>query len=125
MTIEQIQKNASYLFYCKDNYLKGIRPGDPNSKNKDGYKNLLEIAELYFESNLLDTFAGYLIEGHYLVQLWTAHLILEHGQPDDKLKERCLDEIRNYARDNPLAPDVSIQERIWLENYLKTKRYHQ
>ncbi len=121
MTIEQIEKNASYLFYCKENYVKGIRPADVNSKSKDGYKKLVEIAKLYIESNLLDRFAGYLMEGHYFVQLWTAHLILEYGQPEEKLKQLCLDEITNYS-DNPLAPDVSIQEKDWLENYLRTNK---
>ncbi len=121
MTIEQIEKNASYLFYCKDNYIKGIRPADIECKNKNGYIKLVEIAKLYFDNNLMDRFSGYLMEGHYFVQLWTAHLILEYGKPDAKLKQLCLDEINNYS-DNPLAQDVAIQEKKWLDNYLKTNK---
>ena len=119
MTIEEIKKNASYLFYCKDNYIKGIRPSDINGKEKEGYKNLVEIAKLYIDNNLQDSFSGYLTEGHYFVQLWTAHLILEYGQPDTKLKKLCLDQILKYTN-NPLAPEVAIQEKMWLDNYLKT-----
>lgn len=119
MKIEHVINNSSYLIYCKANFIEGIRPADIDSKNKEGYIQLVEIAKLYFKNNMSDRFAGYLMEGHYLVQLWTAHLILEYGQPDGKLKQLCLDEIIKYS-DNPLAPDVAIQEKKWLDNYLKT-----
>jgi hypothetical protein len=116
MTIEQVQKNASYLFYCKEFYFTGIKPTDFISNKNNGYKILIEIAQLYFEKNLLEEFATYLMEGQYFIQLWTAHLILEYGNPDEKLKELCLNEIKNYS-DNPLAPEVAIQEEKWLKEY--------
>ena len=121
MTIEQIEKNSSYLFYCKDNYINGIRPADIGSKKKDSYIKLVEIAKLYFNNNLAEKFSGYLMEDHYFVSLWTAHLILEYGQPDENLKKLCLNEINKYS-DNPLAPDVAIQEKKWLANYLETNK---
>jgi hypothetical protein len=88
-------------------------------KGEKGYKTLIDIARYYFENDLYDDFAQYFMEGQYFIQLWTAHLILEYGQPDLKLKKRCLDEIINYT-DNPLAPDVSIQEKKWLESYFNS-----
>jgi hypothetical protein len=116
MTIEQIQKNSSYLFYCKEFYFAGIKPTDFISNKNNGYKVLIEIAKLYFEKKLLEEFATYLMEGQYFIQLWTAHLILEFGNPDEKLKELCLDEIEKYS-DNPLAPEVAIHEKKWLKEY--------
>ena len=69
---------------------------------------------------MTDQFAGYLQEGQYFIQLWTAHLILEYGKPSDKLKSECLEVIIDYA-DNPLAPDASIEEKLWVDNYYKSE----
>jgi hypothetical protein len=119
MTIEEIEKNASFLFHCRENYFAGIRPCDLNVRSTHGYKNLVEIARLYFANNLIDSFAGHLENGHYFIQLWAAHLIIEYGHPDTELKNLCLEEIKKYCN-NPLAPDVAIQEQKWLENYNAT-----
>jgi hypothetical protein len=97
MTIEQVQKDSAYLFYCKSNYKNGVRPSGTDSKNTEGYLKLVEIAKLYFENNLQNKFAEYFAEGSYHVQLWTAHLILDFGQPDLKLEQLCLDEIKKYS----------------------------
>ena len=56
------------------------------------------------------------MEGQYLIELWTAHLILEYGQPSLNLRKRCLDEIIKYS-DNSLSPKVAEQEKQWVENY--------
>ncbi|HEX2536459.1 MAG TPA: hypothetical protein VHK69_22105 [Chitinophagaceae bacterium] len=119
MTIGQIEKNASYLYCCRENFRTGIRLADGNRKNKEGYQKLVQIAKLYIDHNELDRFAGYLMEGHYYVQLWTAHLIVEYGQPDSILKQRCLDEITKYAHHSPDRA-VSAQEQAWLEAYGRT-----
>ncbi len=56
------------------------------------------------------------MEGQYFIQLWTAHLILEYGRPDEELKKRCLDEIKKYANSSFL-PEVEGQEQQWLKIY--------
>ncbi|MBK0384526.1 hypothetical protein I5M32_16310 [Pedobacter sp. SD-b] len=117
MTITEVEKNASYLFYCRENYFNNIRPADQNSKNKLTFKKLIDIANLYFQNDRQDEFAGYLMEGQYFVQLWTAHLIIEFGKPNKELKKRCLEEIEKYS-ESTLSPEVAIQEKNWLKNYL-------
>lgn len=114
--IQQIRKNSSYLFYCKEYYYLKIKPSDPESKKTKEYQNLVEIAKLYFENNLQSEFSSYLMEYQYLVQLWTAHLILEYGNPDSELIKDCLDEIENYST-TPLDTALAIQEKNWLNNY--------
>jgi len=42
---------AQYLFACKDNYYAGIRPADNDSRNKEGYKVLIQIAQSFFSNN--------------------------------------------------------------------------
>ena len=59
---------AQYLFTCKDNYFAGIRPAASDSKNKKGYKDLIEIAQLYFIQKILPAF------------LWNTNIGLISGQ---------------------------------------------
>jgi len=118
MTINEILKNDSYIFYCKENYMSGILPGGIDKQTSE-YKRLVEIAQLYFKNNLQDNFAGHLENGHYFIQLWTAHLILEYGRPDSQLRDQCLEEIKRYAT-HPLQKEVAEQETKWLDNYFKT-----
>jgi hypothetical protein len=120
MNIEQIRKNSSYLFYCKEYYFLKIKPSDSESRKSKEYQNLVEIAKLYFENDLQTEFATYLMEYQYLVQLWTAHLILEYGKPDEELKTACLDEIKNYS-ETPLDKELAEQEKEWLNNYRQKK----
>jgi hypothetical protein len=108
--------SARYLFTCKDNYFAGIRPADSDSKNKDGCKSLIEIAQSYFAENKEEDFAGYFWEYQYCVNLWTAHLILEYGQPDKKLIEKSLEIIERYS-DSELDPELASQEKSWLDKY--------
>ena len=111
-----MEERTSYIVQCKQNYFAGIYPADKNAKEKAGYKILIEIAQSYFDKNLYNDFALYFMEGQYLIELWTAHLILEYGQPKEALKRRCIEAIEKYA-DNVLLPEVATQERRWLEVY--------
>lgn len=121
MKIEQIEKNASFLFYCKDAYFKKIRPANAESKSSDEYKNLVKIAQLYFDNNLEERFGTYLKEGHYLIQVWTAHLILEYGNTNDSLRQQCIEEIFNNT-DNPFAREIEYEERLWLKKFKVLKK---
>ena len=120
MNIQQIRDNASYVNYCRQYYFLKIRPSDSDSKNTDEYKNLVEIAKLYFKNNLQAEFSSYLMGDQYLVQLWTAHLILEFGNPDEELIDDCLKEIKNYSI-TPLDQQLAKQEKSWLSNYYLKK----
>jgi hypothetical protein len=110
------EKSDSFIIQCRTNYFLGIRPANKQSKETEGYKALVKIAKTYFESNRYDEFAGGFMEGQYFIPLWTAHLILEYGQPNKHIRELCLKAILDYS-DNPIAPDVAIEERAWLESY--------
>ena len=111
---------AQYLFTCKSNYLSGIRPADKNSKNAQGYKTLVQIAKTYFANNRYKEFAGFFMEAQYLVNLWTAHLILEFGAPDDNLIDTCIDIIKEYS-EGSLDQQVTSQEKKWLDDFLREK----
>lgn len=116
MNIEQIRNNSSYLFYCKEYYFLKIKPSCSKSLKSKEYQNLVEIAKLYFANNLQTEFAGYLMEYQYLVELWTAHLILEYGNPTAEITTACLDEIKKYSN-TPFDKELATQEKEWLNNY--------
>ena len=116
MKIEQLRKNASYLYHVKDAYFKNIRPADIENQLTEEYKILVEIAKLYFENDLQSEFAMYLMEYQYIVNLWTAHLILEYGNPDEVLKLNCIEDIERYSKGN-LDTELAAQEKRWLNEY--------
>ena len=111
---------AKYLFTCKSNYFSVIRPADNNSKNEQGYKTLVQIAMTYFDNNRYNDFAGFFMEGQYFVDLWTAHLILEFGNPDQNLIDTCIEIIKGYSKGS-LDEQVTAQEKKWLDDFLKEK----
>ena len=60
------------------------------------------------------------MESQYLIQLWAAHLIIEHGNPTEELKTKCLQEIAKYST-NPISPKIAAQEADWLKHYYNRK----
>ena len=113
-----MSKSDDFLWQCRANYFIGIRPGDQNAKNLDGYKVLVEIAKEYFRDERYDAFIGFFQEGQYFIQLWAAHLLLEYGKPKPQIRAMSLKIIEEYST-TPLHPEVAIQEKAWLENFLK------
>jgi hypothetical protein len=103
-----------FLLTCKKNYLDKVTPSNAESKSKKGYLRLIEIAKEYFRNNKYKTFAGFFQEGQYFIALWAAHLILEYGNADHELKLAALKIIKDYS-ENPLAPDVALEEKKWLD----------
>ena len=111
-----MKQSDTYIMQCRTNYLMNIFPADPKTRNTQQYQSLVTTARQYFDKGMYSDFAGFFMESDYLIPLWTAHLILEFGKPDDTLKDTCLKVIKEYT-DNPLAPIVAKQEQSWLENY--------
>ena len=58
-----MSKSDDFLWQCRANYFIGIRPGDQNAKNLDGYKVLVEIAKEYFRDERYDAFTGFFSRG--------------------------------------------------------------
>lgn len=95
MTIKEIEDKGTYLWTCKDNYLNLIRPSNSETKNTGGYKLLVDIAKTYFLSGQTEKFSEYFFESQYLVNLWTAHLIVEYGLANTALTNKCLTIIKD------------------------------
>jgi len=79
---------TEYLLQCKANYFDNITPSNKDGYDKLGYHKLVEIAKEYFENGGLEIFAGFFQEYQYIVDLWTAHLIIEYGNPNEAIKNK-------------------------------------
>jgi len=103
-----------YVVQCRYNTLNGITPSNPEKYNTGEYKAVIEIGKKYIEEKGLTEFSKNFQGDQYFVELWTAHIIFEYGNPDPNLKAECVEIIEKYS-DNPLSPEVSIEEREWLK----------
>lgn len=105
-----------YLFKCREYFINGVIPAISIQNRDDNYKEIKEIAQRITREKGITSFAIFFQEGQYLVQLWTAHLIIEDLNPSDELKKNSLFVIQEYS-DNPLVPKVSEAEKLWLKKF--------
>ena len=105
-----------YLFKCKDYFLRNIIPALSIQKQDSNFSEINELANEIVHSRGQDVFAGFLQEYHYLVQLWTAHLLILRSDISEELKAECILMIRHYT-ENPLAPEVAEEELLWLQKF--------
>lgn len=110
-----------YLFQCKANYHNNIRPSNKLTYDNDNFKKLVDIAKEYFENDKKDDFLGFFAEYQYCVNLWTAHLVLEYGNPNKEDKERALEIIERYS-ETPLNEELAKEEKQWLISYRSNKK---
>jgi len=105
----------SFLTQCRENYLFGITPANPVYKEQLGYKKVIAFAKQDFDQDKYEDFAGYFMEGQYLVPLWAAHMLIEYGTPNKEILIMAFDTIKEYS-DNPLAPEVAEEEVRWMRD---------
>ena len=112
-------KNTSFFYTCKENYFLGILPADPESQNKEGYKALVKIAKVYFSAGLYEPIVQYLTEGRYHLQLWSAYLTLEYGNPGSELKASCIEIIQQTVKQ--FANELPERQEEFFQQYLQQK----
>lgn len=104
---------TEYLFQCKANYFENITPSNVSRFEKKGYQKLADIAKKYFENGEIEDFVGFFLEYQYRVNLWTAHLIIEYGNPNDLIKKQAIEIIKRYST-TPLNKSLADEEKEWL-----------
>jgi hypothetical protein len=104
--------NLEYLQKCKELYKKNIIPCESVEKKDQYLTDINTISNNIISIKGLKYFSSFLLEGHYLVDLWTAHLLFLMDI-NDEIKNECLKKIIDYS-DNPLVPEVSKMELDWL-----------
>jgi hypothetical protein len=114
----QVTKNSSFFYACKENYFSGILPADPQSREKDGYKALVNIAKVYFSLGLYEPIVQYLTEGRYYMKIWSAYLVIEYGNPGEDLKASCIEIIQNIITQQN---ELSVQQKDFFSAYIQEK----
>lgn len=112
----QAPKNESFFYTGKENYFLGILPSDPDSHEKDGYLKMVNIAKTYFSAGLYDPIVEYLNEGRYHIRIWAAVLTLEYGEPDAKLRKKCIKSIKKILDSSALQ--LSVQQYEFFRAYI-------
>ena len=97
-----------FLLLCREIYRQGIRPGTATKHAENAsYQRLVKVARHWFDAGKEEEFYQIAQEGHYFVQLWVAHLLLDYGAPSVALTAQALAIIRRYA-----APDYTVDEVV-------------
>ena len=107
---------TKYLNLCKSCYLNNIRPANSESIQTRVYAELVEIAQSYFKESRIEDFSKFFQEYQYCVNLWTAHLVIEFGNPNDDLISKALEIIKRYSH-TELNIALAKEETIWLKRY--------
>lgn len=102
-----------YLMKCKAFNLKGIIPAVSVMKTDEFFIELKAISDKLIKEIGLEGFSSFLMEGQYLVQLWTAHFLLLNIT-NDKIKIASINMIKEYTN-NPLTREVAKKENEWLK----------
>lgn len=102
-----------FVEQCKANFFNDIRPANPATTGSPDHRAVVTIAKDFFNRGDVTALQHLLGKSQYFVDLWSAHMLIEHGQPEETLKARAADTIRKYAR-GCMNPEVIAEEKSWL-----------
>ena len=105
-----------FVEQCKANFFNDIRPANPATNGSAEYKAVITIAKDFFSRGETGAFENFLARSQYFVDLWSAHMLLEHGQPEETLQKKATDVVRKYAR-GCMNPEVIQEEKAWLATH--------
>ena len=115
----------SFLSSYRDLYRAGFRPFnlDPNT---EAYRNHAALAQKLIAQDGLRSFLGYLQEGVYFVNFWTAIFALEAGSSDvgkqldtaapPHIVAACLDIVARHIAQLPTNDPARAAAARWLES---------
>ncbi|NVO86810.1 hypothetical protein [Hymenobacter terrestris] len=101
----------SFLMQCRENFFRGITPSGPGAETAK--QALVALYEGLTTANQMEAFIGFLQEGHYYINLWAAHLLVEHYRPDGPTRQLCMDTIGSHVM-STINPKVAQEELEWL-----------
>jgi len=111
---------TEYLFKCRENYFKDIRPSCKEVYDSEDYKFLSQLAQFYILERGAEEFSGFFQEAQYLVNLWTAHFLISVEDIVSKTRAESLDIIVRYSQ-TEMNSVLAFEEKQWLvENSLYT-----
>lgn len=110
--------NLRYLFryQCQLNFTAGLTPSNPHQQTEPGRLRLVELTQSFVQAAKQAELVSLLDNNLYFIDLWAAHLLLEHAAPSQPTQDRCLALITAYAT-SPRRTTLAEEETVWLKNY--------
>ncbi|GAB2706781.1 hypothetical protein GCM10011495_39300 [Hymenobacter frigidus] len=105
-----------FLWQYRENYFLGLTPANRLYRAEPGSQALVALYTRMVGANQVSAFTGLLREAQYLVNLWAAHLLVEHFHPDAHTRKQCLLIIEAYAAGS-VDPKLASEEQEWLKHY--------
>jgi hypothetical protein len=107
----------SFLMQCKEYFFRGITPSGPGAETaKQALMTLFRGLPI---ANQMEALVGFLQEYHYCINLWAAHLLVEHYRPDGSTRQLCMETIERHAM-GTLNPKVAQEELEWLRGQVQS-----
>lgn len=112
-----------FVIQCKSNYFKKVTPSNSSMYHSEAYKRTVEIGISCIKELGVENFSNFFQEVQYLIDLWAAHLIIEHATSSENLKKQAIGIIKEYSN-NFFSPIVAKEEDEWLKtNASQYKKY--
>jgi len=105
---------VKFLSLCKSYYLDKRIPIKNGSLSVESTDEIVQVAQAYFYANKEEDFTGFFMESQYLVNLWSAHLLLDFGVPNEKQVSQDMDIVKRYSTTS-LNEELANEEREWLK----------
>lgn len=102
-----------YIVKCKELFFKNITPSNSLNFQKKEYIELMRLANRDIKEMGTDLFSSNFQEMQYLVNLWTAHILIDRKDVSEEIKEDCLSIIKRYST-SPINIDLAKEEKEWL-----------
>ena len=102
-----------FLLQCRENFFQGVTPANLVQRAEPGPQKLVALYTRFIGANQGEAFVGLLQEYQYYINLWAAHLLVEHHHPDGPTRQLCMETIEGYAN-STIDPKVAQEELEWL-----------
>jgi hypothetical protein len=106
---------------CKEFTKKEIFPADLEFRKTKQFDELLDIANIIITRNGFKYFFSFLQQGHYFIDLWVAHIIIEYTnavKADKEIAKKVIESYAAHPRDTERIRKMALLEERWLASYI-------
>ncbi|AVI52208.1 hypothetical protein C5O00_14000 [Pukyongia salina] len=116
-------KRTDFLVGCKNLYFLGIHPFDFNKSDSAEYSGIIELGNEIINEVGIQSFAEFIMEYQYRVEIWSSYIALEFGKPDpneilkisgaETIFSACLEKIEQ-TEINELPTEIIENKNDWI-----------
>ena len=113
----------TFLWTAKALYGEGVHPFDFDKEREEAYERIVGAGVQLIMYKGIEYFAGFVMEYPYRVNVWTAFIVLEYGNPSpnqvlqitkkDTIVEHCLKIVKSNETP-PLSERINRNKKEWI-----------